>query len=151
MPQHQLSASALILAPATKVYGLIADYRNGHPRILPKPYFETLTIKEGGVGAGTVIDFQMRLMGQLRNFHAVITEPQPGRVLVETDTAAGSVTTFTVEPRAAGQQAFVTITTTLPVRAGLLGKIEGWMMTQMLQPIYVKELAQLAEVAAQAP
>src|SRR5436190_10058898 len=144
MAHHRVSASALIAAPATKVYALIADYRNGHPRILPKPYFVSLTVDQGGVGAGTVITFQMKLMGRVQTFHSVIAEPEPGRVLTETDTAAGAVTTFTVEPSAGGEQASVTITTDTQVPDGLAGRIQGWLTTRLLQPIYVKELAQLA-------
>ena len=149
MAQHRVSASALIPAPAAKVYALIADYRNGHPRILPKPYFVSLTVDQGGVGAGTVITFQMKLMGRLQTFHSIIAEPEPGHVLTETDTTLGAVTTFTVEPRASGEQAFVTITTDTEVPDGLAGRIQGWLTTQLLQPIYVKELAQLAAVTAE--
>src|SRR5262245_46984875 len=148
MAHHRVSASAVIAAPAAKLYALIADYRNGHPRILPKPYFVSLTVDQGGVGAGTVITFQMKLMGRVQTFHSVIAEPEPGRVLTETD-VSGAVSTFTVEPRAGGQQALVTITTDTDVPDGLAGKIQGWLTTQLLRPIYVKELAQLEAVAAQ--
>ena len=151
MAHHRVSASAVIPAPATKIYALIADYRNGHPRILPKPYFVSLTVEQGGVGAGTVITFQMKLMGRLQTFHSVITEPEPGRVLAETDPTTGTVTTFTVEPREGGQQAYVTITTDTQVPDGLAGAIQGWLTTRLLHPIYVKELAQLASVTAQGP
>jgi len=46
-----------------------------------------------------------------------------------------------------GQEAFVTITTVTNVPGGILGKIQGWLTTQLLHPIYLKELDQLAEVA----
>ena len=148
MAQHRVSASALIPAPAAKVYALIADYRNGHLRILPKPYFVSLTVDKGGVGAGTVITFQMKLMGRLQTFHSVIAEPEPGRVLTETDiNTPSTISTFTVEPRAGGDQAFVTITTDTEVPEGLAGRIQGWLTTRLLHPVYVKELAQLATVA----
>jgi hypothetical protein len=106
-----------------------------------------LTVEKGGVGAGTLISFQMRLMGRLQTFHAAITEPEPGRVLVETDLDTGAVTTFTVEPRDDGQRAQVTITTDTQVRQGVLGALQGWLTTQLLRPIYVKELEQLAAIA----
>jgi hypothetical protein len=147
MAHHRVSASALIPAPPAKVYALIADYRSGHPRILPKPYFVSLTVEQGGTGAGTVITFQMKLMGRLQTFHAVVAEPEPGRILTETDTDTGAVTTFTVEPNAGGQQTFVTITTDTQVPGGPAGLIQGWLTTWLLRPIYVKELAQLATVA----
>jgi hypothetical protein len=147
MAKHSVSASALISAPSQRIYGLIADYRNGHPRILPKPYFVSLEVEQGGFGAGTVINFQMQLMGRIQSFHSTITEPEPGHILVETDRNTGAITTFTVDPRLNGQEAFVTITTTTNVPNGIIGKIQGWLTTQLLRPIYLKELDQLALVA----
>lgn len=149
MAQYSFSASALISAPAQKVYNLIADYRNGHPRILPKPYFVSLDVKQGGYGKGTVIDFQMKIMGRTQSFHSKITEPKPGRVLVETDEKTGAATTFAVEPHMSGQQAFVTITTAVHVPNGILGNIQGWLTSLLLHPIYVKELDQLAMIATE--
>jgi hypothetical protein len=87
-------------------------------------------------------------MGQLQTFQSVVTEPEPGRVLVETNDN-GYVTTFTVEPRAEGRQAYVTIATEMSVRAGWLGRLESWFVTRLMQPVFVKELAQLAAVAAE--
>ncbi|MBA3534987.1 MAG: SRPBCC family protein [Ardenticatenales bacterium] len=143
----QITASATINAPAEKVYGILADYREGHPRILPTPYFQGLQVEQGGVGAGTVIRFQMKVMGSTRQFRAAITEPEPGKVLVETDLDTGGVTTFTVVEQ--GTQARVTITTELKGRGGLLGKLEGFMTRMLLQPIYTQELVLLASVAEQ--
>lgn len=147
MARHQVGASALIEVPAAKVYGIIADYRNGHPHILPKPYFISLTVEEGGIGAGTVINFQMKMMGEIQTFHATIAEPEPGRLLTET-TDRGAVTSFRVEPHEDGQQAFVTISTETDIPDGLMGKFQGWLTTRLLRPIYVAELEQLAAFAA---
>ena len=147
MAKHNVSASGYISAPAQRVYDLIADYRSGHPRILPKPYFVSLEVEKGGYGAGTIINFQMKLMGRIQSFHSTITEPQPGSILVETDMNTGTVTTFTVNPRLNAQESFVIITTTTEVPDGVLGKIQGWFTTQLLRAIYMKELDQLAAVA----
>jgi|SRR4026207_259591 hypothetical protein len=147
MAKHSLSASKLISSPAQRVYELIADYRNGHPRILPKPYFVSLDVEQGGYGAGTIINFQMQLMGRIQSFHSTITEPEPGHILVETDMNTGAFTTFTVDPRLGGQEAFVTIATTTNIPDGIVGKIQGWLTSQLLRPIYLKELDQLAAVA----
>ena len=54
---------------------------HGHPQILPKPPFVSLEVEKGGIGAGTVIRIAMRVLGRLQTFGAVITEPEPGRVL----------------------------------------------------------------------
>jgi|PlaIllAssembly_1097288.scaffolds.fasta_scaffold504593_2 hypothetical protein len=147
MTKHSVSASALIEASPKHTYDLIANYRDGHPRILPKPYFVSLDVEQGGYGAGTVISFQMKLMGRIQSFHSVIAEPEPGRVLVETVQDSGTVTTFTVDPRTDGQHSFVTITTTTEVSDGTIGKIQGWLTTRLLHPVYEKELRQLAAVA----
>jgi Polyketide cyclase / dehydrase and lipid transport len=147
MTKHSFSASKLISSPAQRVYDLIADYRNGHPRILPKPYFVSLEVEQGGYGAETIINYQMQLMGRIQSFHSTITEPEPGHILVETEMNTGAVTTFTVDPRVNGQEAFVTITTSTNVPDGILGKIQGWLTTRLLRPIYEKELDQLAAVA----
>lgn len=148
MAHHLISAAALIPAPATRVYALIADYHDGHQRILPKPPFVSLDVEHGGTGAGTRIFVTMRVLGQRQTFHGVVTEPEPGHVLMETNDN-NTVTTFTVEPRDQGQQAYVTIATKMTTRDGMLGVIEGWFTTRLLQPTYKQELAQLAAVAAQ--
>jgi hypothetical protein len=148
MVQHALSVSALIEHPADLLYRIIADYRDGHPHIIPKPPFVLLRVEEGGVGAGTIIYVEMKLLGKLQSFRARVTEPEPGRVLVEADPESSLVTTFIVEPRDGGQRAYVTITTQMKVRDGVLGKLQGFMATKLLHPVYVKELKQLSDFAA---
>lgn len=106
-----------------------------------------MTVEQGGFGAGTVIRFEMSVLGKKRMFRAAITEPEPGRVLVETDLDAnGAVTTFTVEPGQTAGKSEVTISTELSVRSGILGKIERFLATRLLRPIYLRELALLATV-----
>jgi hypothetical protein len=144
---HIISVSALIAADAKRVYGIIADYWHGHPHILP-PQFSGMAVERGGVGEGTVIRFQMRIFGRTQTFRAAITEPEPGRVLVETDLDTnGAVTTFTVDPAAAGR-ANVTIATALDTRSGILGPLERLLTTWALRPIYVEELKILGKVAS---
>jgi hypothetical protein len=147
MTTQQVSISALIEAPAQEVYAIFADYRHSHPQILPKPPFVSLEVEQGGTGAGTVMRVGMRVLGRLQTFRSVVTEPQPGRVLVETNDT-GYVTTFTVEPRAEGQHAYVTIATEFPGRAGVLGALERWFVTRFLRQTYIKELEQVAAFAA---
>jgi hypothetical protein len=145
--KHIVSASATIPARRERVYSLIADYQDGHPRILPKQ-FTSLVVEQGGVGAGTIIRFQMRIFGRKQTFRAAITEPDPGRVLVETDLDGnGAVTTFTVNPGSPPADSHVTISTELRVRSGFLGKIEKTLSTLLLRPTYVQELENLARVA----
>lgn len=143
-----VKAAARVGAPADVVYGIIADYRNGHPQILPKQYFEWLEVEQGGRGEGTVIRFQMRVLGQTRVLRAVVTEPEPGRVLVETDTGgAGPVTTFTVEPEESGSR--VTFSTELTSARGPVGVLERFVLKRILRRIYRRELEQLGRVAVE--
>lgn len=145
--KHTVSASAIIPARREKVYALIANYRDGHRRIVPKQ-FSDITVDEGGIGAGTVIRFQMTVLGRKQNYRAVISEPEPGRLLVETYLEpAGTVTTFRVDPGSAPADSHVTISTELPVRSGFMGLIEKTAATLLLRSIYQKELANLARVA----
>ena len=148
MARHPISATALIPSPPGDVYAVIADYRDGHARIVPRPPFASLAVEQGGTGAGTVIRVETRVMARTQGFRAVVSEPEPGRVLVETN-STGFVTTFTVEPRDGGRRSEVTISTVLPARAWPLGAVEGWIMRRFLRPVFARELALLAEVAAE--
>lgn len=143
MKTQTASAVRIINAPAGLVYKLIADYRNTHPLILPKPYFLSLDVEEGGFGEGTIIRFQMRILGQTRSFQALITEPEPGCVLQETDLGTNISTTFTVLSLGHKNHAKVTIMTVLKDR-GLIG---GFLARLMLQKIYAQELTLLAGLA----
>ena len=144
--RHTISASAIIPARRERVYSLLANYNDGHPRILPRQ-FSNLVVEQGGIGAGTVIRFEMSFFGKKQPFRATVTEPEPGRVLAESYLESGAITTFTIEPGSAPADSRVTISTELPVRAGLPGKIERALSTLMLRPIYKKELENLARVA----
>jgi hypothetical protein len=145
--KHIITASALIPARRERVYSILSNYKDGHPRILPKQFRE-LIVEQGGIGAGTVIRFQMSVFGKKQTFRAAITEPEPGRVLVETNLDANSaVTTFIVDPGTAPADSRVTISTELPVRSGLAGFLEKKLATVLLRPIYLRELANLARVA----
>jgi len=148
VPAYRASSSAIIPAPARAVYDIVADYRNGHPYILPKPYFLGLQGEQGGYGAGTIINFQMRVGGRTQSFRAEISEPQPGRVLVEKNLGAnGAVSTFEVVP-CKGDTAQVTISTSgATQREGLLGAFERLVTEFYLKRIYRKELQQLAAFA----
>lgn len=145
MSQILTEASATIKAPPEQVYAILADYRIGHPAILPKEYFHNFTVEAGGVGAGTIITVQMVVLGVERTFRLVVSEPEPGRVLMEVDAQAGSVTTFVVDPLANGRHAQVTIRTETSASFGFTGMIESVMIPLTLRPIYQQELKLLAD------
>ena len=147
MTKYKFSVSSLIPSPSQKVYSIIADYNNGHPQILPKPPFVSLTVEKGGVGAGTVLHVKMKVMGKLQAFKTIVTEPEPGRVLVETNDT-GYITTFTIDPQNDGKFSYVTFTTEITKNSSLLKKIEFFFSKQYLPLVYKKELENLAKIAA---
>lgn len=149
MSHGHAERSATIPARPETVYAILADYRHAHPRILPKPYFTSLTVEHGGMGAGTVIQIVMRVLGQERAMRQIVSEPEPGRVLVEQDADADLTTTFTVTPVGDWQQAHVTIATDWTARPGVGGWVEKTLTTALLRSIYAKELALLASYAPQ--
>ncbi len=48
---YAVTASAHIDAPPDRVYGIIADYRAGHPSILPAP-FKNFVVEQGESAQG---------------------------------------------------------------------------------------------------
>ena len=144
MSRHRVTATATLRAPADAVYRVLADYREHHPRILPS-VFSNFVVHERGVGAGTRIGFDLKVMGMTRHYEGVVSEPEPGRRLVESYPAEDSETWFQVEP--AGEGCSVTIGTDFNGRGGILGKIERWMSNRILHPIYVEELGRLDSYA----
>jgi hypothetical protein len=140
--------SSEISAPPAAVYAIIADYVGGHPRILPSKYFGELVVEKGGTGAGTVIRFAMKGFGNSRLMRGVVTEPEPGRVLVESYPDTGGVTTFTVEPSSGGTRSAVRITTEWEGK-GIAGFFERLFAPSFLARVYRDELALLDAVASE--
>lgn len=149
MSTMHVAESAVIDAPPARVYAVIADYRSHHPNILPKRYFTSLTVTKGGVGAGTEFVAEMNVYGARRTYRMAVTEPQPGRVLAETDPKIGTYTTFTVEPAEDGAKSKVTIATDAKTQAGLGGWLEALTTPMITRRIYREELQQLNEYVKQ--
>lgn len=134
------SAERTIGAPADEVYGHLADMRL-HARFLPAPFYG-FQVEAGGTGAGSVVSFKIDFARGVRELRMQITEPEPGRTLVQTDTGgSGLVTTFTVTPR--GEQTLVNITSRFDGETGVAGFIERIIAPLRLHRVYVEELARL--------
>jgi hypothetical protein len=145
--KYRVTVTRRIAVPARIAYNIIADYRDGHGHISPPNVFSNLVVEEGGFGAGTRICFDVRAFGSTKRHRAHIAEPQPGRVLVETETNDEFVTTFSVIPTADGKSCDVTIDTMATSRDGFLGKIEQTMAKPFLRRLYTAELERLETVA----
>jgi hypothetical protein len=140
------SAERRIDAPASRVYAYIADFRHHHPNILP-PQFSDLVIEQGGCGAGTVLRFTLTAGGRTATARVRVDEPEPGRVLTETqvDGAREMTTTFTVEAAPRGTSR-VRIETELE-SAGLQALVERIVVPRMLRRLYAEELRLLDDYA----
>jgi len=116
-----VSAEGTVKAPADTVYRYIADMREHHPRFLP-PAFSDFRVESGGVGAGTILRYKLTAGGRTREYRTKIAEPEPGRVLTESDTGSSMVTTTTVSPR--DGNSFVQISGTWDGAGGIGGLFE---------------------------
>ena len=150
MPPYTIAQTARIHAPASATYAVIADYRVGHPAIVPPRAFGPLVVEAGGTGAGTKIRFTMKALGQERTVRGDVTEPEPGRLIVETYPESGIVTSFLVEP-AGADACEVTIRSVLPSPGGLRGILERWFTRTFLLGVYREELGRLDAYVRRAP
>ncbi|MGH9089285.1 MAG: SRPBCC family protein [Acidimicrobiales bacterium] len=147
MPQQRTvhaAAERTVDAPAERVYGCIAGMREHHPNFLP-PAFSGFEVESGGVGDGTVVRFSITAGGRTRSYRMQVAEPEPGRVLTESDTGSSLVTTFTVEP--VGTGARVRVATSWIGGSGVGGFFERLFAPKALQGIYEDELERLAAYA----
>jgi len=146
MGKVQASAEGLVHAPAEVVYGYIANMREHHPKFLP-PAFNGFEVESGGVGAGTVVSFNLSAGGRTRRLRNEVAEPQPGRVLTESDTSSSAVTTFTVTP--AGDNCSVRISSEWNGAGGIGGFFERTFAPRVMRGIYADQLSRLDAYAAE--
>ena len=135
-----VSAEGTVEAPADTVYRYIADMREHHPRFLP-PAFSDFRVESGGVGAGTITRYKLTAGGRTREYRTKIAEPDPGRVLTESDTGSSAVTTFTVSPQ--GTASLVQISTAWDGAGGIGGLFERMFAPRVLRAIFTDELSRL--------
>jgi hypothetical protein len=147
MGSYTVSMAAIIPAPPAKVYRILADYHRHHPKIVPPEHFRNFQVLAGGVGAGTRTRFQVRVLGSVREVNHVVSEPEPGRVLMEAVPDGSSPTRFILEPSEGGERTRLTIATELASRSGAAGAVERWVTSMALRRIYRKELARIAAYA----
>jgi hypothetical protein len=142
----QISAAAerTIDAPAAHVYHVIRDFRQHHQRFLPSA-FGDLQVEVGGVGAGTIHTFTMTLGGRTAAYRVRVGEPQPGRMLIESDASRRMLTTFTVDPEPYGRTR-VRIHTRW-YTDGFAGFVERLVAPRLLRRVYREELELLDRYA----
>ena len=140
MAKIVVSAERVVDAPAEAVYRYVADMREHHPRFLP-PAFADFEVESGGTGAGTITRFKVTAGGRTRDYRMKVDEPEPGRVLTESDTASSMVTTTTVSPRDGAS--LVQISTSWNGAGGIGGFFERMFAPKAMRAIYTDELERL--------
>jgi hypothetical protein len=139
----RVAAERFMDAPADVIYHCIADYREHHrPEGFLPPAFREFEIERGGVGAGTELRWVVEAGGRRRAVTATVSEPVPGRTLVET--GSGIQTTFTVEPVDGGTR--VRFDTVID-EAGVQGFLNRLFARRILGPLYEDELRRLENYA----
>ncbi|GCE09607.1 SRPBCC family protein [Dictyobacter aurantiacus] len=150
MAQNHYETVALIAAPAAVVYALLADYRRGHMKIMPRQYIRQFEVESGGQGDGTVIRYRVHAYGIERAARAVVSEPEPGRMLVERETTSSLVTMFAVTPAMGGEQAHVQIAAHWEPAHTLWARFQQALYPAILKNVFTQELNALARYAARA-
>ncbi len=126
-------------APAELTYPLIADDEH-HTKFLPDDITD-FEVVEGGVGAGTVHRFKVTAGGRVREYLMRVSEPEPGRVITETDQNSSLVTSFTVTSD--GDGCHVRIETRWDGAGGIGGFFERTFAPRVMRKMYADELARL--------
>ncbi|GLV53784.1 polyketide cyclase [Dictyobacter sp. S3.2.2.5] len=150
MAQNHYETVALIPAPPAAVYAILADYRRGHMKIMPRQYIRQFEVESGGQGAGTVIRYRVHAYGIERAARAVVSEPEPGRMLVERETTSSLVTMFAVTPAMGGEQTHVQLTAHWEPAPTLWGRLQQALYPAILKNVFTQELNALARYAARA-
>jgi hypothetical protein len=94
-----------------------------------------------------VVTFQFAPGGRRRDFRQTLTEPEPGRRMVETDANSSSVTTFLVDPIDAEKSSKVTISTQWNGVRGIGGFFERIFAPRVMRGIYMDQIRRLDEYA----
>jgi hypothetical protein len=150
MAQHRVAVERTIVAAPAAIYGILRDYRNHHPKILP-PAFQAFRVESGGMGAGTIFTTELKTGGRTRRFRMQVEEPQPGHRLQERDLASSLVTTFYVQPAPAAGATIVRIETTWDAAPGFRGLFERLFAPRVMRKLYADELDRLATYASTEP
>jgi hypothetical protein len=141
MARVHAQAEKSVAAEPKNVYEVLADYATHHPRIMPADHFSSLEVESGGVGDGTVFHITARVGGKKQRLHMRVTEPDPGRVLRETNVDTGVATDFTVTGD--GSDGSVVRMSSEWEARGLRGIVDRLVAPRVLNRLFAEQLEQL--------
>lgn len=107
MAQLEAVAERVIGRPPADVYAALADYEQRHRALLP-PAYHDYAVERGGQGDGTVVRWTLYVGNHRRPYRMQVSEPQPGRLLVERDADSSMTTQWDVQPEGSGSRVRVT-------------------------------------------
>ncbi|HEX3792591.1 MAG TPA: SRPBCC family protein [Pseudonocardiaceae bacterium] len=141
MAQVTASTERTIAAPVDRVRAALADYAATRPNLLTEQFSE-YEVREGGVGAGTVVHWKLAATSKrTRDCLLTVTEPVEGQ-LVETDANSSMVTTWTANP-AGETSSTVSVVTSWTGATGVGGFFERTFAPRGLNRIYTGILTNL--------
>lgn len=144
MAQVHMITTRLVSAKPEDVYDLLADYRR-RPSLLTRN-FTDCRVEEGGRGAGTRFHYQLHAGRRVRDCDVEVSEPAPGRELVEQDRNSSLRTRWTVESTR-GDRSRVQVETTWSGAGGVAGFFERAFAPLGLRRIYDQVLDRVAREA----
>jgi hypothetical protein len=145
MGRARAHAEKLIHSRPTAIYDVLADYSTHHPKIMPTSLFSDLQVEAGGVGAGTVFHITANVLGRRQRLHMKVSEPEPGRVITETNIDTGVVTAFTV---ATGEGESITrtrISSEWETNGGVRGLFDRLVTPRLMSRIFARQLRELSD------
>ena len=87
------------------------------------------------------MQFKVSAGGRQRSYRMTVAEPEPGRIITESDSNSSLVTTFTVTPQ--GANSLVRIFTSWDGAGGIGGFFERRFAPRAMQKVYLDELVRL--------
>ncbi|HMS74028.1 SRPBCC family protein [Gordonia sp. (in: high G+C Gram-positive bacteria)] len=139
MGQVSATQSIDVAATTDAVIGVLADYNDARPAILPEQYRDYQVVS-GGNGDGTVVHWILQATSKRQRDVKASVRVTPDTI-TETDANSSMVTTYTVKPSGSGST--VTTTTSWTGAGGIGGFFEKTFAPKGLNKIQAALLANL--------
>lgn len=137
MTSLQIETVVTVPACAAAVYRVLADYAGARRRLAPRRLVARSGVRAVGIGGGTHLDLVLHGPQGRLPLALVVTEPEAGTVLVESDPVAGVRRTFVLEAGCRGCRTTVHAVLEVPDR------YVGGPLEHALRELHSLEMARL--------